>query len=110
MTFLAVAHAEAASSAEPKTAADTADSEEQAGEAASTDAPMSIVEVRKRLRELTQRIIDGDESAETQTQFDDLGKLYSTHPDKDLTDEQARNKADVEDKLRAAKFDLEDEI
>ena len=73
----------------------------------------SVIEVRKKLRELTKKIIDGDESASTQAEFDRMGRVYDEHVDKELSDEQAANKYEMQAKLKEQEdleMDLDDEI
>ena len=47
---------------------------------------MGIVELHERLSELTRKILDGDESTETQMEFDRLGLQYqsATSSERDL--------------------------
>jgi hypothetical protein len=55
---------------------------------ASPAADMNVLELRTRLRKLTQQMLDGSSSAKVEAEYEELGELYRLHPDRDLTDEQ----------------------
>ena len=53
-----------------------------------SNSELNILELKEKLKGLTQRIRSGDESC--QAEFDEIGELYSKHPDRNLSDDEAR--------------------
>ena len=53
---------------------------------------LNILELRSLLISCTEKVGNGDESAETMELYDRVGELYMEHPDSQLSDEEARAK------------------